>query len=605
MDAFSDSEVERITVQKVPQSGVTEAVYNMIGYSICEDPGPAMLVDPRDVDSEYVVANRLRPMVEASEQLQGHTTGRAWDLSNQEFHFDRMTLYFVASNSPAGLGSKPIRFLFLDETNKYPPFVGREASTIDLAEKRTITFWDRKIVEISTPTTANGNISVSFRRSNMQEYYCPCPRCGEYAVLKFDQLKLPKELREPDRIRRQPGCVWYECEHCGGRIEEDEKEAMVAGGRWLAAGQQIDAAGNITGEPLRDKRHSGFHFSALISPWVSWTEIMAQWFAANTEEGVVLGKLLDFKNAILGEPYEESGRRIESKKLRPLRGGYSQGTVPEDCILLVAAADYHKSRLKKIVRIEYEVRGFGYGLKNYVITSGQLPSFEALSERVLLSPFPWADGTPPEQRPWLAVPVLFVDSGYEPNDVYDYCRQRPGVTIPTKGEPGPRATPLQARPLEKATQQRLTAQQRRRYRGMQLLLVDTYYFKDQVTSWVEPRTDEDEETGVTKIIAPPLTSFYDEIPDYYFKEFCNEHKVQVRDRRGNLKWEWRPASTGASTHALDTAVLCAAAGFYKRVHYLRDPRAAVPPPAAAQRHRPQQPRRPRKRGGFLDNLPSV
>ena len=101
---------------------------------------------------------------------------------------------------------------------------------------------------------------------------------------------------------------------------------------------------------------------------------------------------------------------------------------------------------------------------------------------------------------------------------------------------------------------------------MQLILIDTHYFKNQVQSWVEPRLDEQ-----GKIIAEPLTLFYNEIPYYYLTEFSNEQKVKVRDTKGNVKWIWKPITTGAPTHSLDTAVYAAAAGFYKGVHYLRKP----------------------------------
>jgi len=573
MNAFTEPEVEEITVQKVPQSGGSEAIYNMLGYCIDQDPGPAMLVEPRDDDCDAVVDDRIVPMVKNSSALSSHTTSRVWDLTGKELVFDRMTLHLAGANSPADLAKIPIRYLFCDETDKYPAYGGKEADPISLAEKRTITFWDRKIVRISTATTKDGPISRFYLRSNMQTYWCPCPHCGEYRVWRFTQLKVPPKLRDPDKIR-ETGDVWYECPICGRRIEQDQKMSLVAAGLWLPKGQSIDPAGNIIGKPLRSRRHTGFQFSALISPWVSWPEIMAAWFAGETEQGRVTGQLHDFYNAYLGQPFEETGQKLKSSEVKQLRGSFSCGTVPADCRLLVASADYHKSPSKGLVRIQYEIRGFGNGLKNYVIKIGQATSFEQLDEEVLLSPFPWADGTSNEDKPWLAATVLFIDSGYEPDDVYDYCRQRRGLTIPTKGKPGPERTPLSPSDIEKATERRLNSRQRARYRGMQLLIIDTYYFKGQVTSWVEPRRDEE-----GKPIAAPLTEFYAECPAYYFREFSNEHKIRSRDTRGNAKWVWRPVTKGAPTHALDTAVLCAAAAFYKGAFYLKG--AKKPRQAAA------------------------
>lgn len=600
MDAFSDPEVEEETIQKPAQSGGTESIHNMLGYCVSCDPGPALLVMPREDDCDYAAENRLKPMIRSSTDLAGHITERLWDLSKREFNLDNMTLYFAGSNSPAGLAAKPIRYLFLDEVNKYPPFAGKEANPVDLAKKRTITFWDRKIVMTSTPTTAEGLITLSYKRSNMQQYYVPCPACKRYQILIFTQLKIPKNLRDPDKIRRSEGKVYYECEHCGARIEENQKEKMTAAGVWVPKGQDVDINGRLIGKAERDKRHSGFQFNALINPWLKWTEVMVLWFEANTEEGIAVGKLLDFKNAILGEAFEEMGKKIKTSELVKLRGGFSKGTVPADCIALVASADYHKSKTRGIVRIDYEVRGFGYGMKNYVISSGAVSSFDDLDNEVLLSPFPWSDGMANEEKPWIAAMVLFVDSGYEPDDVYEYCRKRPGLTIPTKGEPGPRMKPLTPSDLESATERRLNRRQRVRYKGMQLLIVDTHYFKNQVTSWVEAKRDED-----GKIIAEPLSLFYDEIPQYYFTEFGNEQLVKVRDTKGNARWLWQPVTRGAPTHSLDTAVLCAAAAYYKGLFYLRDPKEEKMPPAAIRRARPRRRMRRPSGKGWLDNLPSL
>jgi len=599
MDAFADPQVEELTIMKPPQSGGTEALYNMMGYCIGEDPGPAMLVMPRDDDCDYTSENRLKPMVRASAELLKHTTGRIWDLSKRDFHFDTMTLYFAGSNSPAGLGSKPIRYLFLDEIDKYPPFAGKEANPVDLAIKRTLTFWDRKIVKASTPTTTTGGITISFDLSNRQEYHIPCPRCGEFSVWTFPQLKIPKNLRDPDKIRQSIGVVWYQCEHCTHRIDESDKEKLIATGTWLADGQKLDADGNISGKPIREKRHSGFHYSALVSPWVSWPEIMAQWFEANTEQGIAIGKLIDFNNSILSQAFRETGKKLKAKEVRKLTGGFSQRTVPPDCQILVASADYHKTRVRGLVTIPYEVRAFSFGMKNYVIDTGIATSFEQLEQAIFFTKFTWADDTNKDAQPLLAPTVLFIDSSFKPDDVYDYCRQHPGLTIPTKGMPGPRMKPLQPSDLESATEYRLNRRQRARYRGMQLLVVDTYYFKDQVTSWVEPLLDEDD-----KIIAEPLTLFYDEIPSYYFTEFTNEQKVAVRDKHGNVKYIWVPVGKGVPTHSLDTAVLCAAAGYYKGVQYLRREESKKPAPKQLTRTKIRK-RKRRRRAGWLDNLPEL
>ena len=583
-EAFTDDEVEEIDIMSAAQVTKTTTVENMVHYAVIEDPGDAMYVVPRETDVEYASKKRFAPMAMASPAMRGHWSGSSRDLAIDCHTFDNMTLYFAWAGSPAALAQKSIRYLFMDEPDKYPAFTGREANPIALAEKRVTTFWDAKIVRVCTPTTQLGYINVSIGRSNNQEYYIPCPRCGERQILKFSQLKCPKTLRDPEEIIASED-VWYECEFCGHIIRDGEKAPLVAAGKWLPEGQTIDADGNIKGTPKRGKRHSGFRISGLLSPFpkVTWPRIMAKWFAANTPEGIAVGDLMDFHNSTIGDAHLETGKKLKAADLHKLAGGYSRGTVPPECKLLVAGVDYHETRTRGVVTIVYEVRGFGYGCRNWLIDSGWCSSWAEYDERVLLSPFPWCDGTKNETNPFLAVICSFEDSGYLSDKVYDHCRRHPGICIPTKGEIGPRRTPVQFTDLEAATLRRLTPKQRRRFRGMQLAIIDTSFFKDQVTAWAQDTFDEE-----GNITDQALTNFYDEVPSLYFTEFTNEQKVRiVSPKTGAVKYAWQPISVGAKTHSLDTAVLTAAAAYYKRAFYLRDPKLpAAKQAAGAARRRP-------------------
>lgn len=597
MNAYTEELVETIIVMAAAQVAKSTAIQNMIGYTIDEEPAPSMIVVPRDDDVLYVSPKIFRPMVQLSPALMAHTTGHPRDLQTNFFTFDRMTLYFGSAGSPAELAQKAIKNLYLDEPDKYPPFAGREANPIDLAVKRTRTFWDKKIVIMCTPTTKSGYIYNAYEKSNKQQYYIPCPRCGEYQVWVFDQLIYPCKKREPDDIRENADEIYYECKHCGKHIHEIQKDELVRRGVWVAEGQTIDADGVIHGKPRRSKVVSGYHITALISPWVSWSDVFIDWFEANTEEGILLGKLMDFQNATLGLPHEEQGKKVKASTASKLVGDFSRGTVPMDSVIMVAAADYHKTQ-RQMVRIDYEVTAFAPGLKNYVVNYGSASSFDDMEDIIFRTPYPWVDTTPAGQKPFLTPAVLFIDSAFEPDDVYDYCLKWPGLVIPTRGMDGPRTKPIQYSDLESATERRLTQRQRKAYRGMQLMIIDNYYFKRQVMSWLEGQYDKD-----GKKTAEALAAFFAEIPNYYFGELTNEQLAKEIDTRGNIKWRWTKIRPSAQTHALDLRVLCAAAGFYKGVHYLRKPDERRPMPRTAQPAKKK--RTSRKTPEFLANLPKL
>jgi len=118
MDAFTDPFVEEITVMAASQVGKTEAMFNMLGFIIDQDPGPTLIVLPRENDAKSVSCNRVMPMIEGSYVLREHLPRLSDDITRLEYHLDRMILYFAGSNSPADLASRPIRYLFLDEIDK-------------------------------------------------------------------------------------------------------------------------------------------------------------------------------------------------------------------------------------------------------------------------------------------------------------------------------------------------------------------------------------------------------------------------------------------------------------------------------------------------------
>jgi len=92
MDAFCDVDVEEIVLCFGAQLGKTEIIFNMMGYAIDQDPGPAMLVLPTEDIAEYISRNRLQPMIDLSPKLRERKTPVAADFQLKEMKFETMTL---------------------------------------------------------------------------------------------------------------------------------------------------------------------------------------------------------------------------------------------------------------------------------------------------------------------------------------------------------------------------------------------------------------------------------------------------------------------------------------------------------------------------------
>ena len=236
MDAFSDDMVEEIVFVKPTQVGGTSAMENMLGSLIAQDPAPAMVVYPSDDLAERTTESKLEPMVRSCKVLADKW--RKNDSKKLALKFSDMTVYLTGANSPADLASTNIRYLFLDEVDKFPGASKKEADPVSLARERTKTFFNRKIFMASTPTLKTGHIWKAKEAAEAEKhYFVPCPHCGQYIELKFGCLKWPSKDDVPENTDRAEMAV-YVCQACGAVITDQDKGKMLRAGRWQAVKQR-------------------------------------------------------------------------------------------------------------------------------------------------------------------------------------------------------------------------------------------------------------------------------------------------------------------------------------------------------------------------------
>ncbi len=538
MDAFTDPEVEDITVMASTQTGKTEALYNCIGYLIDQDPGPTLLVMPRDTDADAVSENRVKPMLQESPALKIHLTLRADDLKKKQFSLDRMILYYAGSNSPAALSQKPVRYLFFDETDKYPKFSGREADPIKLATERTRTFWNKVIVKVSTPTTRQGYIFREYERSDKRRFYVPCPKCNHYQVLVFAQVRWPEGERDPENIQTD-NLAWYECVRCKHHIQNIEKSRMLAQGIWLAEGQKIKADGTITKKKHHTHR-AGFWINALYSPWLTWSEVAAEFLRSKDYTEL----LMNFVNSWLAEIWEEKSEETKVEMLEQKKQPYMRGTVPSGAKILTAGVDVQKDHLY------FVIRAWGIREESWLIREGRVENFDALTEVLFSNTYPPAGnrGEP------LAVRLACIDSAYRTEEVYDYCRLHHPEAKAVRGQDKLKA-PWVASKIDyhPMTGGRIAG-------GIILWHIDSNYFKDKIHRLV----------GITPG-DPGEWHLHSETTIEYLKQFCAEHKILIRDRRtGKTREEWQTITAGTPNHLFDCEVYAAAAADMLGVRYLKE-----------------------------------
>jgi phage terminase large subunit GpA-like protein len=412
MDKLSVNDpVQEVVVIKGAQLGFTEAGNNWVGYIIDIAPGPTMMVQPTDETVKRNSKIRITPMIEATPRLREKIMpARSRDSSNTTYSkdFPGGVLVMTGANSAVGLRSMPVRYLFLDEIDGYPPDLDGEGSPLDLAKARTRTFAKKKIYMVSTPTVEGVSvIEKEFKSTDQRYFHVPCPHCGTYQHLKWSQLRW--EEKKPETAR-------YYCEHCNEAIEERFKPSIFADGYWKS-----------TCEENASPHKVGYHINSLYSPfgWYSWTDAAREWEEAQGDNP----KLKTFINTVLGETWKEKGEAPPWENLYNRRETYRLNEPSNEVVFITVGVDVQKDRL------ELEVVGWCRGKRSYSLDyraiTGDTSNPEVWNELAKVVGETW-------KRPdgiTLPMRLMAVDTGYNTQHVYDFCK-RFDVTrvIPIKGQ---------------------------------------------------------------------------------------------------------------------------------------------------------------------------
>ena len=251
MDAVSDPSIKQVVVMAGAQLGKSEALLNVIGYHIEHDPCPTLMMQPTVEMAQSFSKDRITSgLLNTTPSLRGKVKDpRARDSGNTTLHktYPAGSLSLVGANSPAGMASRPIRLVLFDEVDRYPVSAGEEGDPIALATKRTLTFWNRKIVMVSTPTDkGSSRIEDAYEETDKRKYYVPCPHCDHEQVLEWKNIQWEGS---------DPKTAAYYCGECGVAWSDTDRHKAVSKGKWIAT-EEFDGI-------------AGFHISALYSPWVS------------------------------------------------------------------------------------------------------------------------------------------------------------------------------------------------------------------------------------------------------------------------------------------------------------------------------------------------
>lgn len=543
MDSVKDVSIKTTVLMMSTQVGKTQCLLNMLGYAMDQDAGPAMWVVPREEDARMMAEDRIKPMIRLSPALVRQETGNTDDLNKKGMRLGKMKLYFGWANSPASLSSKPIRYLFFDEPDKYPKFSGREADPIKLGSERTRTFWNRKIFMSSTPTTKDGYINREYERTDRRRYFLPCPHCGRFQVLMFDQIKWQQEDLDPETIV-EPTQAYYECIHCKARIEDYHKHRMLLAGRWVPE-VCVDKAGEINWDFPKSSRR-GYHLNAIYSPWLTFAEIAGEFLRSKDKPET----LMNFVNSWLAQIWTETIEAAEEDKVASLAADYGEGEVPAPAQILTAAVDV------QLDHFFYLIRAWGPGEESWLIRSGEAKTWTDLEDILFNTNYQQSGST--EQ---LDVRLAAIDTGYRTDEVYTFVGKWRHRARAVKGLDRSSGVPLSMKRIERYPNGKPIPG------GLPLWSIEIGFFKDKLFRAIAQSLEEvDQKTW----------HIHREPEKKYLKQLCSEHKIPFRNKRTGAQRElWVVKPGYRANHFLDCEVYASAAARMLNVAALRKPGETV------------------------------
>lgn len=420
MDALTQPGVDKIVLMFGAQTGKTEIELNAMGKWIAQDPGPMLFVQPTDSFAGDFSKRRVTPMIDACPSLKALVyEAKSRDSSNtiNLKSFPGGSVTFAGANSPTELAGRPIRYIFMDEVDRYPGDTGGEGDPVKLVEQRAETFFNRRIILTSTPLIKGASrIEREYKRGTQEQWCVRCPGCGEFHPIRFDDIRFEKEAYDEDgekKYRAQD--VRWRCPGCDA--EWTERETKRSDAKWIATRP----------EALKDGIRS-FHMNAFSSPWSSWKKLVQEFLDAKDDPK----QLQTFYNTKLGEPFEIKDRSGKPEKLLARREHYA-AEVPNGVLVLTMGIDTQGNRL------EYEVVGWGRGDESWGISRGVIPGRAD-------APGVWEEVDELLDREWqhqsgkkMRIGATFIDSGgNHTQDVYAACAARQHKRMwPIKGEEKP------------------------------------------------------------------------------------------------------------------------------------------------------------------------
>lgn len=549
LEAIDDPAVHEVVGIKSAQVAWTSGVLgNAIAKWIDIDPSPILVLFPKAEAVKQYVGEKLEPMIEATPRLRKRVDMRSRRLQQrQDFKkFPGGFLKMVGSNSPASVKSTPVPRVGVEEPDDCNLNLRGQGDSIKLAKERMKTFRRSKLIIGGTPTLKGlSAIEAEMELSDKRLGMVPCHECGEEHALSFDHLHCADDPDFHHEIygHKRPELTYYACPHCGCSWDDNQKNANLKHGRWVATAEFRGVAGYVLNELYAT--FYGSRFQVLMEK-----KLQAEYAA---ERGNI-GPMIAFTNSQKGESYEYKSDAPKTDELAKRSEAYAELTAPKGVLLVTAGVDVQGDRLA------VTIVGYGRGEESWRLYWGELPGNPidpndpvwTELDKLLATPIPSEYGCQ------LAVAGVSIDSsdGNTNDAVYTYVRNRSHVNIMAiKGASvDSRDKEIYSKPPQSVDTNQANTKAAKY--GLRVHIVGTHKAKTLIDARLRLPGS-----------GPGRMHWYAEIRPDYFEQVTNE--VLAPHPRSPSKMVWQ-RKAGRRNEALDCEVYALHAARSLKTHLLRD-----------------------------------
>ena len=532
-----------VTVRGSAQIGKTVSLINpTLGAWHAYTPLDSLVVHPTTSAATEWVNNKWKPMRRQATSLKetfgGGLGGDQRDNTfNQETLSRNGSLKVASAGSPADLTGTSRRLVIMDDVAKFD--MTDKGDPEALAESRASGFEDAKILRISTALIKGTcRISAAYARSDQRLFHLPCPHCGNFAPLTWENFEANID---PERL----GAACFSCDANGCIITHGHKEQMIAHGRWVAQNPRGD--------------HPGFHIWRAYAPQRDWASIAVEYarlkgwtrIDGNIEGGTKSAEAeteQTFWNDVLGLPYETASDapdwealRDRTEKAQEQENGLAildRGVLPSLGVLVTAGVDCQDDR------IEVHVKAFGRTRQRWTVDYIVIPHHISTEQGrdaldAIMAKF-WRT----ELGLAYKIDCLAIDTGAYTDDVWNWAKRYPSTRVlcvkGSSSQNGPFMVPMK---FERRKDGKAKRFQKRGF------ILNVSMMKGNFYAWL--RQTDPSERG--------FCHFARGLGDEFYRMITSEVKILIRSRTGTTTAKWELAEPGRRNEALDCELYAEAA----------------------------------------------